>query len=423
MKFYKTLLTVLVAVFISTTQALNISGKVVNVAGTGISGALIKLEASGLSATSGADGSFSISSVDINSPVNHLTQQKLSVTISNRSLHIKLIEKSIVEITTYTITGKLISRVHKSMDAGNHVLPQHHKSAGLYLYKIQAGNTRFFTKVLLCGNSACTITQSPSNALMNTMALSVDDFSPKTYKILATKDGYIDYHDKIFSDDTSGVMIIMFVLAGTVTDADGNIYEAIQIGNQIWTLVNLRTTKLNDGTPISLVTGSDAWKNLTTPGRCYINNITNEDIIKRYGALYNWSAVNSGKLAPQGWHVPTSQEWDILETYLIKNGYNWDGSTTDNLIAKSMAAKTDWVPYDAPGTVGMDLTKNNKSGFSALPASKRYGSGPFSWSGRDAYWWSATDGASRSFSYVSRGLLNGNGDKSGGLAVRLVKNQ
>ena len=100
----------------------------------------------------------------------------------------------------------------------------------------------------------------------------------------------------------------------TVTDIDGNVYHLITIGTQVWLVENLKTTRYNDGAPIPLVTDSAAWSLLTTPGYCWYNN----DIANKNpnGALYNWFAVNTGKLAPTGWHVPTDAEWTILTTFL-----------------------------------------------------------------------------------------------------------
>ena len=125
----------------------------------------------------------------------------------------------------------------------------------------------------------------------------------------------------------------------TVKDADGNVYTTVKIGNQVWTVENLRTTKYNDGSAIPLVTDSAAWVNLTTPGYCYYNNTTNADSIKKYGALYNWYAVDTKKLAPAGWHVPTDAEWDTLQNYLIANGYNWDGTTDEQQDSKIPGGK------------------------------------------------------------------------------------
>ena len=211
---------------------------------------------------------------------------------------------------------------------------------------------------------------------------------------------------------------------GTVTDIDGNVYQTVKIGNQVWTVENLRTTKYNDGSAIPLVTNDTAWGKLTTPGYCwYDNNIKNKS---KYGALYNWFTIDTKKLAPKGWHVPTDAEWIILENYLITNGYNWDGTTTDNKIAKSMAAKTDWKTDTGRGTIGHDLSKNNRSGFSALPGGYRVDFGPFGNIGDLGLWWSASEiDASSAFSrnlvYDNVRLLSYDLTKSCGFSVRLLR--
>jgi len=222
----------------------------------------------------------------------------------------------------------------------------------------------------------------------------------------------------------------MEILKETVTDADGNIYHTVRIGNQVWTTGNLRTTKYNDGTAIPLVTDKIAWSYLTTAAYCSYDN--DESNMNKYGALYNWHAVNSGKLAPKCWHVPSDEEWDILERHLIANGYNWDRTTEGNKIAKSLAAKMHWeratVPGTrVPGTIGYDLTENNRSGFSALPGGHRGNEGGFHDIGSGGHWWSATEnGASRAYYrllvYVSFDNL-GRHDyyKSCGHSVRLLR--
>ena len=97
---------------------------------------------------------------------------------------------------------------------------------------------------------------------------------------------------------------------GTVTDIDGNTYKTVQIGTQTWMAENLRTTKYNDGEAIPYVTDNSVWVKLETPAYCYYNNdISNK---KMFGALYNWYTVNTGRLCPSGWHVPTDAEWTTL---------------------------------------------------------------------------------------------------------------
>jgi uncharacterized protein (TIGR02145 family) len=252
--------------------------------------------------------------------------------------------------------------------------------------------------------------------------------------IKVEKDGYLNNRVTVANSDTSGMVIKMILQdAGTVTDIDGNVYHAIRIGNQVWTVENLRVTKYNDGAAISNIIENSTWDSCIytkTPGYCYYNNTTNADTIKKWGALYNWyvvSQTNPKKIAPAGWHVPTNAEWDTLQNYLIANGYNWDVTTTGNKIAKSLATKTDWLSYQTTGTIGCDLTKNNRSGFSALPGGYRSYDGNFYYQSHYGYWWSATEydasyawdrGLSYDNDYLYRAF---NYYESCGFAVRLLR--
>lgn len=175
----------------------------------------------------------------------------------------------------------------------------------------------------------------------------------------------------------------------TVTDVEGNVYNTVTIGTQTWLVENLRTTKYNDGTSIPIITDSYSWPEMTSAAYCWYNNdISNKNT---NGALYNWYAVNSRKLAPSGWHIPSDAELTILENYLIANGYNYDGSTTGNKIAKSMASKNGWLTSTNVGEIGNDLTKNNTSKFSALPSGYRGWNGIFALQNMSNYIWSSTE--------------------------------
>lgn len=127
----------------------------------------------------------------------------------------------------------------------------------------------------------------------------------------------------------------------TIKDIDGNVYHTIVIGNQVWTLENFRATRFNDGSAIPFAQSDSSWAMRTIPAYCFFNNTSNPDSMKKFGALYNWYAVDTKKLPPDGWHVPTANEWTVLEKFLISAGNNWDGSATGNKIAKSLAAQTD----------------------------------------------------------------------------------
>jgi uncharacterized protein (TIGR02145 family) len=99
-----------------------------------------------------------------------------------------------------------------------------------------------------------------------------------------------------------------------VMDADSNEYDTVRIGTQTWMKQNLKTTKYNDGIAIPNVIDSLEWYNLSTSAYCWYNNdITNRN---PYGALYNWFAVNTGKLSPTGWHIANDAEWTTLISFL-----------------------------------------------------------------------------------------------------------
>lgn len=179
-----------------------------------------------------------------------------------------------------------------------------------------------------------------------------------------------------------------------VTDADGNVYHTVTIGTQTWMVENLRTTKYNDNTAIPNVTDGMAWSILKTPGVCTYKNTNNADTINTYGRLYNWYTVNTGKLAPTGWHVPTNDEWTTLENYLIANGYNYDGTTSGNKYAKALASATGWHSYTGTGTVGNTdyPAKRNATGFSALPGGFRGANGGVFYEiGSSGAWWSSSE--------------------------------
>ena len=196
----------------------------------------------------------------------------------------------------------------------------------------------------------------------------------------------------------------------TVTDIDGNVYHTVKIGTQTWTVENLKTTRYNDGTPIPLVTDATAWAALTTPGYCWYDN--NEVAYKnKYGALYNWYGVNTGKLAPAGWHVPTNAEWLLLIKYL---GYaNAAGGKLKE------AGITHWITPNNGAT--------NECGFTALPGGERWGVGGM-FDGVDWFgcWWNTTEGdASNAYCYDLTSNYSNVGyawnPKSTGNSVRLVK--
>lgn len=199
------------------------------------------------------------------------------------------------------------------------------------------------------------------------------------------------------------------IYGDTVHDADGNVYKTVIIGTQVWMAENLRTTKFNDGTPITLTTSNNDWPK-HSPAYCwYDNDLSNKNI---YGALYNWYAVNTGTLAPKGWHVATDDEWTILTNFL-----------KGDIIAGGVLKKTGLAFWIYP-----NIGATNLYGFSALPGGYRIYFGDFSYKGDSGYWWTSsslnsTYAWSRSINYLRKDVLRGSeGDgKQWGMSVRCIK--
>jgi uncharacterized protein (TIGR02145 family) len=103
----------------------------------------------------------------------------------------------------------------------------------------------------------------------------------------------------------------------SVLDVDGNEYFTLVIGEQICLDQNLKTTKLNDGENIALLTGNQDWKTTSEPAYCWYNNDENNK--EDYGALYNVYVVRTDKICPSGWHVPTYSDFETLINYLKEN--------------------------------------------------------------------------------------------------------
>lgn len=211
-----------------------------------------------------------------------------------------------------------------------------------------------------------------------------------------------------------------FAQNGAVTDIDGNEYKTIKIGSQTWMAENLKTTTYNDGTPIELVTNYEIWSDLDSAAYCwYNNNIENKD---KYGALYNWYAVDTKKLCPKGWYVPSHLSWKILEKELgMKMYYTYGEDRSTNEGSKIAGHPELWKT----GALKTD-SAFNFSGFCAIPSGirsimkkKDIGLGEYT------HWWTSNGGIlmaqSRYIMFNKTGLYWSNPNKTYGFSVRCVK--
>jgi uncharacterized protein (TIGR02145 family) len=196
---------------------------------------------------------------------------------------------------------------------------------------------------------------------------------------------------------------------GTVTDIDGNVYQTVTIGSQVWMAENLEVTHYSNGDSIPNVTDSTVWSTLTTGAYCnYDNNTANAAV---YGRLYNWYTMDDSRnIAPVGWHIPTDAEWQTLVNYL-----------GGDAIAGGKMKETGTTHWYGPNTGA-----TNESGFSALPGGGRDYHGSYLNMGYHAHFWSSTEDSSysawhRNLYYYHSAVARYDVNMPGGCSLRCVK--
>lgn len=230
-----------------------------------------------------------------------------------------------------------------------------------------------------------------------------------------SKTNFNDYVEQQYSINKNGTQQILqlslaqVINAKIITDIDGNRYNYVKIGSQIWATKNLDVSHFRNGDPIPEIEDANEWKKAGEDGRpawCYYNG----DPANRayYQKLYNWYAVTDQRgLAPTGCHIPTRNDWDILVTYL--GNYNVAGG--------KMKSSSGW---------NENGNGRNESGFSGYPGGERY-LGEFKDTGITGEWWSSSEGtrtdiAFTQYLYYFHGGTNYNDMyKSDGHSVRFIK--
>jgi uncharacterized protein (TIGR02145 family) len=256
------------------------------------------------------------------------------------------------------------------------------------------------------------VPDTTSNTINVTFSVTLTGLKPKTKYHFRTNAintiGSATGPDVTFTTTDTTDIIINFnpdLTYDSIYDSEGTKYKTIQIGTQTWMAENLRSTKLNDGTEIPFVTEISPWSLLTGPGYCWFNN----DSVG-YGAIYNWYTVNTLKLCPAGWHVPSDAEWTTLSDYL-------GGRSVAGGLLKEAGTKH-WLSPNNGGT--------NGSGFTGLPTGYRYFAGGFNSMKSYAYWWSSTETEPgeayyRASYYSYASLDRSSSNKNSGMTVRCVK--
>ena len=254
---------------------------------------------------------------------------------------------------------------------------------------------------------------------------------PKGFTVRVTSSSPITYAGVIADSAVAVVNPTQTYFPNAVSDYDGNWYDAVIIGNQVWLAENLRSKHYQDGTPIA--DGGSDKQSSTTP--YYYDNTESSVPWTLRGFLYNWPAVMNGSegtsgndnpsgvqgIAPNGWHIPGQYEWIELLTYVGSvEKYIFDNDS--RYIGKALAAKTCWKESDDPGTVGNDQSRNNATGFNGY-VTGAFQNG-FAWTMVNTFYWTTFNTAGsaliRGLIYTAKGLEAGLGREYYGFSVRCV---
>ena len=178
----------------------------------------------------------------------------------------------------------------------------------------------------------------------------------------------------------------------SLEDIDGNVYKAVKIGNHLWMAENLKVTHYRDGSIISNIIDDYDWRVATTGGLCKIAR----DVHCRKELLYNgYSVTDTRGLAPEGWHIPTDNEWKELESYI--------GMDNDIIGKRGARGFKEAANIKSTSWLGANNNNgNNSSGFNAIHTGYRSGiSGEYS-SSLGTYFWTSTSDVNKLM--LSRGL-------------------
>lgn len=212
----------------------------------------------------------------------------------------------------------------------------------------------------------------------------------------------------------------------TVTDRDGNVYATVKIGNQWWMAEDLRVTTYLNGDTIAYHPNSVDWIKDTA---AYFKYSSSGD----FGFLYNWLAVNdSRKIAPVGWHIPSDEEWKVLEMHLgmeriSADSISWRGTNQGNKLKIAQPANANSTKYWEIDVVSKYTNwPSNESGFTALPNGCRMFNGTLGLGPKyTGFWWTSTsknnDAWYRYLDYQKANVFRFYGDKYHGFSVRCVK--
>jgi uncharacterized protein (TIGR02145 family) len=371
----------------------------VSFSGTGLSSVKVENLISGLVVNINSGDVLHLSSTTAIPEVFDLKAPGLKIypnpTLDKTTLEIHAPVLGNTTISVYDITGKLLTYINGYMNNSMQQFILTGTKSGIYLITVQGKGYQYTGRLFSSGktNGKAIVLRLSNDTQLTTENKSINN----TKGSFSTIDMAYNTGERLKYTATSGnnstvvtdiptedkTVIFTFL---ECKDGDNNYYPIVLIGTQIWMAENLKTTNYNDVTSIPLVTDNNAWINLTTPGYCWYNNDAATYKVN-YGAIYNFFTVNTGKLCPTGWHVPTNDEWSILTDYL--------GGES---VAGGKLKETGTAHWNNPNTGA-----TNEIGFTAIPGGFRSDfDGSFDLVGNSGYWWSSSEYSSNTLFWYRR---------------------
>jgi len=255
-----------------------------------------------------------------------------------------------------------------------------------------------------------------------------DPMDPETnFTGLTGKVYSLSWTIRTLCDTSSDIVIIRFADSFNCGDAladerDGQFYNTAAIGDQCWMAGNM-----NIGKKVrNACCGYLHHENAIIEKYCYDCD--------KYGGLYEWGEAmqyatleGARGICPEGWHIPTDDEWKILEGVVDSQHPAgdpvWDNTGQRGTDAGGKLKAEGTALWSTPNVGATD-----EYGFRAFPGAYRYLEGVFKGTdGNKAYYWtSSAEGQenawNRTFNYDNSLVTRGATYKVSGLSVRCIKN-
>lgn len=226
----------------------------------------------------------------------------------------------------------------------------------------------------------------------------------------------------VFSNSCKKDNTTHVIKTGTLTDIDGIVYKTVKIGNKWWMAENLKSGKYRNNDPITYVSQDkpdSVWSTMKTGAYCYFD--------EKYGFLYNFYAINDSRgIAPEGWHIPSDDEWKELELFLgmskeDADKVNWRGSNQGNAL-KITGGNT---AYWATSSDTYEIFGTNESGFTGIGGACRIFNGKWGELTHTGFWWTSTLNGNeawyRGLDYNKLNVFRYSGSMNYGFSIRCVK--